>query len=86
MAGEDKNSNTSQSNITTTVDDVADPNPCKRNLQPNKLVFFNESGERHEIYLPKGTFQRALDLLKAKNWDELSKFPVYTGQGYEEWD
>lgn len=77
MAGEDKNSNVSKSNITM-VDGVTNPNSCKRNLEPNKMVFFDESGERHEIYLPKGTFQRAVDLSQAKNWDELSKFPVYS--------
>ncbi|GAQ07580.1 hypothetical protein ALT_4901 [Aspergillus lentulus] len=51
---------------------------CRKSVQPNKLVFFGKSGERHEIYLPKGTIQKALDLLQEENWDELLKFPPYS--------
>ncbi|GFF82219.1 hypothetical protein IFM47457_05730 [Aspergillus lentulus] len=51
---------------------------CPKSVQPNKLVFFDKSGERHEIYLPKGTIQKALDLLQEENWDELLKFPPYS--------
>lgn len=60
------------------VDGVTDPNSCERIVQPNKMVFFDELGERHEIYLPKGTYQRAVDLSQAKKWDELLKFPAYS--------
>ncbi|PKX95328.1 uncharacterized protein P174DRAFT_403998 [Aspergillus novofumigatus IBT 16806] len=59
---------------------------CHKSVQPNKLVFFGKSGERHEIYLPKGTIQKAIDLLQEENWDELLKFPPYTDQGYKDWD
>ncbi|KAF7166918.1 hypothetical protein CNMCM5623_000455 [Aspergillus felis] len=50
---------------------------CTKTVQPNKLVFFDKSGERHEIYLPKGTLQKAIGLLQEENWDELLKFPPY---------
>jgi hypothetical protein len=76
IAAEDKNHNVSQSNITI-VDGIIDPDSCERRLQPNKMVFFDDSGERHEIYLPQGTFQRAVELSQAKNWDELSNFSIY---------
>ncbi|KAH8703766.1 hypothetical protein BGW36DRAFT_423314 [Talaromyces proteolyticus] len=82
MAGEKKNSDIL--NITPAVDGASDPSTCKRTVHPDKMVFFDNSGERHEIYLPKETYQRAVDLSQAKNWDELSKFPTYAGQGYKE--
>ncbi|GIJ85109.1 hypothetical protein Asppvi_003965 [Aspergillus pseudoviridinutans] len=59
---------------------------CPKTVQPNKLVFFDKSGERHEIYLPKGTIQKAIDLSQEENWDELLKFPLYKDQGYKDCD
>ena len=77
MAGDNKDTNIYLSN-TTTVDNITDPNPYKRIVQPNKMVFFDKSGERHEIYIPKGSYQKVVDLSQAKNWDELLKFPAYS--------
>jgi hypothetical protein len=51
---------------------------CRKSVEPNKLVFFGRSGELHEIYVPKGTLQKAIDLLQEENWDELLKFPPYS--------
>ncbi|PKX90758.1 uncharacterized protein P174DRAFT_444497 [Aspergillus novofumigatus IBT 16806] len=63
------------------------PAGCTKAVEPNKMVFFYPTpDQRQEIYIPRGQFQKALELSVQKNWEELCKFPAYTGQGYEEWD
>ncbi|GFF33419.1 hypothetical protein IFM46972_03886 [Aspergillus udagawae] len=63
------------------------PPRCTKTVEPNKMVFFYPtSDDRHEIYISRGKFQKALELSVQENWKELCKFPAYTGQGYEEWD
>ena len=49
----------------------------KKNVRPNKMVYFDAQGVRHEIHIPTGTYERATALFVAKDWDELAKFPVW---------
>jgi hypothetical protein len=52
---------------------------CTKTIEPNKMVFFYPTpDQRHEIYIPRGEFQKALELYVQKNWEELCKFPAYS--------
>lgn len=48
----------------TSGDTVVKNEGPRRQIQPNNLVFTDPSGTRHELYLPKGTYQKAIDLYK----------------------
>ncbi|KAH8197098.1 hypothetical protein TruAng_008737 [Truncatella angustata] len=50
------------------------------------MVYTDDKGVRHSIYMPKGTMQLACDHYENKRWDELAKFDKYTNQGYTEDD
>ncbi|KAK3493819.1 hypothetical protein B0T13DRAFT_474575 [Neurospora crassa] len=54
--------------------------------QPNNMVYTDDKGVQHSIYLPQGTLHTASDHLQNKRWDELAKFEPYTNQGYTEED
>ena len=55
---------------------------CTKNVRPNKMVYFDAQGVRHEIHMPTGTWERATALFVAEDWDELAKFPVW-GKSFE---
>ncbi|KAK4223823.1 hypothetical protein QBC38DRAFT_486869 [Podospora fimiseda] len=55
---------------------------CEVILKPNRMGFKNRKGKMIEIHIPTGTYERALELFRAENWEELEKFPAYTGQKY----
>ncbi|KEY73951.1 hypothetical protein S7711_11401 [Stachybotrys chartarum IBT 7711] len=99
MASDPANSNDDGSkNISQ--DQKDDPNPTKREfttsdskedeyeitVQPNKLVYFDASGVEHEIYLPRGTSERAGQLWLKEDWDQLAKYPKWENQQYAEED
>ncbi|KFA80363.1 hypothetical protein S40288_11662 [Stachybotrys chartarum IBT 40288] len=99
MASDPGNSNDDGSkNISQ--DQKDDPNPTKREsttsdskedeyeitVQPNKLVHFDANGGEHEIYLPRGTSERAGQLRLKEDWDELAKYPKWENQQYTEED
>ena len=46
-------------------------------VECNMMVYMDSVGIKHEIYMPKGTMQRACKLLEEKNWDELAKYPKW---------
>ncbi|KAM7214279.1 hypothetical protein V8F06_010330 [Rhypophila decipiens] len=46
-------------------------------VECNMMEYTDDQGVTHQIYLPKGTMQRAARLFLAKNWEELGKFPAY---------
>lgn len=47
-------------------------------VECNSMSYVDQNNVQRLIYLPKGTAKRAGDLLEAKNWDELAKFPDYS--------
>ncbi|KAM7190379.1 hypothetical protein V8F33_009495 [Rhypophila sp. PSN 637] len=55
-------------------------------VECNMMEYTDDQGVTHQIYLPKGTMQRAGRLFLEKNWEELGKFPAYEGQGYSDED
>ncbi|KID74512.1 uncharacterized protein G6M90_00g111660 [Metarhizium brunneum] len=58
------------------------PLDCGAVVEPNHYRFMDSNGARHDIYLPKGTFQSAVAYVMNGNLDELIKFPVWADQHY----
>ncbi|KAL0476119.1 hypothetical protein QR685DRAFT_69517 [Neurospora intermedia] len=61
------------------------PTPIQT-AQANNMVYTDDKGIKHSIYLPQGTLRRASEYLQNKRWDDLAKFEPYTNQGYTEDD
>lgn len=56
---------------------ISAPPIPKKTVECNMMVYMDCVGIKHEIYMPKGTMQRAGKLLEEKNWDELAKYPKW---------
>ncbi|KAI0181271.1 hypothetical protein GGR52DRAFT_567506 [Hypoxylon sp. FL1284] len=63
----------------------ATPAPIRSN-PPNNLIYYDDDGVEHSIYLPPGTMHEAWDHVQNKRWGELAKFAPYTDQEYSESD
>jgi hypothetical protein len=50
---------------------------CARIMWPNSMSFTDNAGERHNIFLDLYDHDRACQLTKDKNWEELKKYPKY---------
>ncbi|KAJ2968782.1 hypothetical protein NQ176_g9013 [Zarea fungicola] len=50
------------------------------------MVWFDDAGVKHEIYIPARDFYKAMEHSKKNEWDELAKFPKWDNQGYSEAD
>jgi hypothetical protein len=53
------------------------PNPIPRHTtsrQCNTMSYTDGNGLERQIWLPKGTMQRAWELLQQEKWDELANF------------
>ncbi|KAL1963941.1 hypothetical protein VTN77DRAFT_7616 [Rasamsonia byssochlamydoides] len=69
------------------ADSTAEEAPaCEKSVNPNSMVFFDKDGVRHQIYMPKGSFEYACELAEAEDWDTLAKFPVWENQNYDDWE
>ncbi|KAJ3496350.1 hypothetical protein NLG97_g2722 [Lecanicillium saksenae] len=53
---------------------------------PNKMMYSDSKGEKHEIHIPARDYYKAMEHYKRKEWDELAKFPAWAGQRYTEAD
>lgn len=80
-----KATNPQQSNDSTTTNNESQAEPLTRTnnsnprkVQPNKMSFTDAQGVRHEIHMPKGTFEQACRLFIAEDWEELAKFPKWS--------
>ena len=47
---------------------------------PPMMRYNNASGMLHQIFLPVGTYRRALYMLEAEDWDALSQFSLWSDQ------
>lgn len=80
----------------TTSQATADPPPLETNpitgeplpegftavFEPNNFIYNDNKGIRHNIYLPRGTYSKAMKCYEAKKWDELAKYPAWGMNSY----
>ncbi|KAF2137461.1 uncharacterized protein K452DRAFT_291506 [Aplosporella prunicola CBS 121167] len=61
-------------------------NPSKpiKCMYPNQMTFTDDNGKVWVIYMPRKDYKRAMELYKAKNYAELTKFPPWANQQYTE--
>ncbi|KAK3374334.1 hypothetical protein B0T24DRAFT_704728, partial [Lasiosphaeria ovina] len=60
------------------TDRVKPQNNCTKSAEPNKISYVDLDGVRRDIFLPKGSFPRATELVVAKDFVALAaEFPVW---------
>ncbi|EAW11899.1 uncharacterized protein ACLA_006560 [Aspergillus clavatus NRRL 1] len=52
-------------------------NRITKQVESNMLVFYDAEGTQHKIYIPKGMFQKVLELAREEKWEGLFNFPAY---------